>query len=77
MATASKKAQGKAANGSKSMEFVIVQSNSGEYRWEVVDGHGAELARSGEFASYDEAAQATEHFRDGVATAVLDSSAEH
>jgi uncharacterized protein YegP (UPF0339 family) len=53
----------------ESMEFLIVEDNGGDYHWTIVAGDGATLARSGSFASYDDAGKAAQHVRDGAASA--------
>lgn len=55
----------------ETMEFLIVQDNGGDYHWTIVGRDGATLARSGSFASYDEAEQGAQHIRDGAASAQL------
>ena len=50
-------------------EFLIVQSNDGDYRWEIVSGSGAMLAQSGSFASVAEAEHAATQVREGAASA--------
>ncbi len=56
------------------MEFSIYEDNGGAYHWRV-RGHDATLAQSGEFASYDDAAQAAQWVRDGAAKARFDRRA--
>jgi uncharacterized protein YegP (UPF0339 family) len=53
----------------ESMEFLIFEDNGGDYHWTIVAGDGATLARSGGFASYDDAEKAAKHVRDGAASA--------
>lgn len=63
MATATKKAHsakrvGNGARGtldSSALEFLIGMDNGGDYHWELVNGSGESLVRSGVFASHDEA----------------------
>jgi uncharacterized protein YegP (UPF0339 family) len=57
-----------AADGAPS-EFLVFQSNSGDYGWEVVAESGATLARSGLFASFAEAEHAASRMRGGAASA--------
>jgi len=57
-----------------SMEFLIFEDNAGDYHWAIVAGDGATLARSGGFASYDDAKQAVEQIRHGVASARFEAS---
>src|SRR5438105_9887141 len=49
-----------------SMEFLISEDNGGDYHWTIVAGGGATLARSGSFASYEDAERAAQHVRDGA-----------
>ena len=53
----------------ESMEFLIFEDNGGDYHWTIVAADGATLARSGSFASYDDAERAAQHVRDGAASA--------
>ncbi len=55
----------------ESMEFLIFQDNGGDYHWTIVAADGATLARSGDFASYEDAERAAQHVRDGAASAPL------
>lgn len=74
MATASKHARQldqSTADGVPS-EFLVFQSNSGDYRWEVVASDGAALAQSGGFASFDDAERAAGRVRDGAASTRLE-----
>jgi uncharacterized protein YegP (UPF0339 family) len=83
MATATKKSRaagGLAARASEvhvpeSMEFLIFEDNGGEYHWTIVAGDGTTLARSGGFASYEDAEQAAQHVRDGAASALFERRA--
>lgn len=74
MATAIKKSRA-AGRGARevrlpeSIEFVISEDNGGDCYWTIVAGDGATLARSGSFASYDDAEKGAEHVRDGAASA--------
>ncbi len=52
-----------------SMEFRIFEDNAGDYHWTIVAADGATLARSVGFASYEDAERATQHVRDGAASA--------
>jgi uncharacterized protein YegP (UPF0339 family) len=52
-----------------SMEFVIFEDNGGDYHWTIVAADGSTLARSGSFASCDDAEKAASHVRDGAASA--------
>ena len=66
MATATKK--GRAAKGAPhgaivashpmSMEFLVLEDNSGDYYWTLIDPNGNSLARSPSFASYERAEDA-------------------
>ena len=40
---------------SASQEFLVHRDNGGDYYWEIVGGSGESLARSGSFASRDDA----------------------
>jgi hypothetical protein len=61
MATATRKARAAAgatngtvvASDSVSMEFLVVEDNSGDYYWTLMDRDGNSLARSPSFASYE------------------------
>ncbi len=53
----------------ESMELLIFEDNGGAYHWTIVAGDGATLARSGGFASYDDAEEAAQQIRDGAASA--------
>ncbi len=55
-----------------SMEFVIFEDNGGDYHWTIVARDDASLARSGAFASYEDAERAAQHVRDGVASALFE-----
>jgi uncharacterized protein YegP (UPF0339 family) len=54
------------------MEFLIFEDNGGDYHWTIVAGDGSTLARSGSFASYDDAEKAAKHARDGAALALFE-----
>src|SRR5690348_9649253 len=54
---------------SEPMEFLVLQDNGGEYHWRIVAADGATLARSGSFASYDDAEQAAQRVHDAAASA--------
>ena len=76
MATATKQARttrqrDRRADGVPS-EFVVFQSNSGEYRWEIVAGTGATLAQSVSFTSFDDAEQAAARVREGAGSTRLE-----
>ena len=55
-----------------SMEFLIYEDNGGDHHWTIVTGDGATLARSGGFASYDDATRAAQHVHDGAASALFE-----
>ena len=57
------------------MEFLIFEDNGGDYHWTIVARDGATLARSGSFASYDDAEKAAKHVRDGAAGARFEARA--
>jgi uncharacterized protein YegP (UPF0339 family) len=83
MATAIKKSRAagqlarrvRAGRVPESMEFVIFEDNGGADRWRIIDGDGAALARSGGFASCEDAKQAARRVRDGAASARFDRRA--
>ena len=50
-------------------EFLVVESNSGDYHWEIVSESGATLAKSSAFASFDDAEEAASRVRAGAASA--------
>ena len=52
-------------------EFLVFQSNSGDYRWEIVAEGGATLAQSVSFVSFADAEQAAIRVRDGAAATRL------
>jgi hypothetical protein len=56
---------GRAADGGPS-EFVVFQSNAGDYRWEIVSGTGAPVAQSVPFASLEDAEQSAVRVREGA-----------
>ena len=58
-----------------SMEFLIFEDNGGDYQWTIIARDGTTLARSGSFASYDDAQKAAKHVRDGAASAQLEHRA--
>jgi uncharacterized protein YegP (UPF0339 family) len=58
-----------------SMEFLIFEDNGGDYHWTIVARDGVTLARSGSFASHDEAEQGARHVRDGASSAQLERRA--
>jgi uncharacterized protein YegP (UPF0339 family) len=53
----------------ESMEFLIFESNAGDYHWTIVTADGATQARSPGFASHEDAERAAQHVRDGAAAA--------
>jgi uncharacterized protein YegP (UPF0339 family) len=57
------------------MEFLIFKDNGGSYRWRICARDGATLARSGDFASYEDAEGAAQRVRDGAASARLERRA--
>ena len=57
------------------MQFLIFEDNGSDYHWTIVARNGAILARSGSFASYDDADQAAEQVRAGAASARFDRRA--
>jgi hypothetical protein len=74
MATATKKHQAaRPANGSEPapMTFRISEDNGGDHHWTILGSGGESLARSGSFATHDEAAQAARVVRDGAGVARL------
>ena len=75
MATATKKVRAaqpvargaRNVSESTSLEFLVQQDNGGDYHWEIVGKRGESLARSGSFASHDDAERAAQqppHSRD-------------
>jgi uncharacterized protein YegP (UPF0339 family) len=54
------------------IEFLVFQSNSGDYRWEIASAGGGVLAQSGSFASFEEAGQSARQVRDGAASTRLE-----
>ncbi len=54
------------------MEFLIVEDNGGDYHWTLLDRHGASLARSGSFASYERTEEAARVVLAGAGSARLD-----
>jgi len=52
-------------------EFVVFESNSGDYRWEIVSGTGAALAQSVPFTSFEDAEQSAVRVRDGAGSTRL------
>ncbi len=83
MATATKKSHAAGrlprrageARVSESMEFLLFEDNGGNYLWTIVATDGATLARSENFASYDDAEKAAKHVRDGAASALFERRA--
>jgi uncharacterized protein YegP (UPF0339 family) len=77
MATATKQPRSARAGDQRAVEgapseFLVFQSNSGEYRWEVVSGSGATLAQSVPFVSYLEAEEAAVRVREGAGATRLE-----
>jgi uncharacterized protein YegP (UPF0339 family) len=83
MATATKKARAitgtnrgaVVASDTVPMEFLIVEDNSGDYHWTLLDRDGTSLARSGSFASYEHTEDAARVVLAGVGSARLDPRA--
>ncbi len=82
MATATKKARattsanhGAVASDSASMELLIVEDNSGDYHWTLLDRDGTSLGRSGSFASYERTEDAARVVLAGAGSARLDPRA--
>jgi hypothetical protein len=75
MATATKKARASESMDSASMEFLIVEENSGDYHWTLLDRDGNSLARSPSFASYEPAEDAARVVLAGAGSARLDRRA--
>jgi uncharacterized protein YegP (UPF0339 family) len=83
MATAAMKARANAgANGgtvaareSASMEFLIVEDNSGHFHWTLLDRDGNNLARSPSHASHEDAEDAALGVLAGAGSARLDRRA--
>ncbi|HET7049086.1 MAG TPA: hypothetical protein VFI54_12560 [Solirubrobacteraceae bacterium] len=78
MATATRKARaatgatrGTVASDSVSMEFLVVEDNSGDYYWTLMDRDGNSLARSPSFASYEHAEDAARVVLAGTGSARL------
>ena len=59
---------------SASLEFLVHQSNGGDYHWEIVGERGESLAQSGGFASRDDAERAARCVRDGASSARFELS---
>jgi uncharacterized protein YegP (UPF0339 family) len=55
-----------AASQSAAIEFVVIEDNSGDYHWTILDSGGESVAQSKRFASYDDAEQAARVVRDGA-----------
>ncbi len=53
----------------ESIEFLFFEDNGGAYHWTIVASDGATLARSGGFASYEDAEQAAQRVRDAATSA--------
>jgi uncharacterized protein YegP (UPF0339 family) len=76
MATAPKKVRAKQAGRDArnlrelpALAFLVQQDNGGDYYWEIVGERGENVARSGTFASYDDAERAARSVRDGAGSA--------
>ena len=77
MATATKKihaarpvaARARDVSESAPLEFVVYQDNASDYYWEIVGERGESLARSGSFASDDDAERAARRVYDGAGSA--------
>jgi uncharacterized protein YegP (UPF0339 family) len=85
MATATKKARaarpvtgGARAQSSApaSLEFRVHQDNEGGYRWEIVAGDGASLAKSAGFASHEDAERAARRVYDAAGQARFEPSVD-
>jgi uncharacterized protein YegP (UPF0339 family) len=60
------------------LEFLVYQDNGSDYYWEIVGERGESLARSGSFASHDDAERAARRVYDGAGTARFELDlAEH
>ena len=83
MATATKKirAAGPVARGTheqsapRSLEFLVHQDNGGDYYWEIVTSDGASLAKSGVFASHEDAERAARCVHEGAGRARFEPGA--
>lgn len=53
-------------------EFLVFQSNSGDYCWEIVSAGGSVLAQSSSFVSFEEAHRSARQVRDGAASTRLE-----
>jgi uncharacterized protein YegP (UPF0339 family) len=77
MATATKKVRAArpVARGAReepdsaSLEFLVHRDNGGDYHWEIVGGRGECLAKSGSFASHQDAQRAARCVYDGAGSA--------
>ena len=70
MATATKKARAATSlTRAAPLEFLTYPDNGGNYHWEIVDTSGEILARSGSFASQDDAERAASHVHEGASSA--------
>ena len=49
-----------------SLRFLVYGDNGGDYHWELVEGSGDTLARSGTYASHDDAERAARHACEGA-----------
>lgn len=52
--------------GPVAITFVVVEDNSGDYRWTMVDGRGDTLGQSPAFATYESADTAAGVVRDAL-----------
>jgi hypothetical protein len=59
----------KAASESAAITFLVIEDNSGRYRWTILDGGGESLAQSGAFGTYDAAHDAAGVVRDAAGSA--------
>ena len=51
------------------LDFVVYQDNASDYYWEIVGERGESLARSGSFASHDDAERAARRVYDAAGSA--------
>ncbi len=54
---------------SASQQFLVHRDNAGDYYWEIVSDSGENLARSGSFASHEDAERAARCVYDGAGSA--------
>jgi len=59
------------------MEFLVVEDNSGDYHWTLIDRDGNSMARSPSFASYEHTEDAAGVVLAGAGSARLDRRAEN